>query len=132
MAVDELPGLEKKPLPPTDNLLISQQDVAEAVKHGNLSLSGQSFSCLALENKHSRKVQEKFIRYSSYVGDNIDQMSKGMVSVQFSFEGNCVGTKEVCFVLNLRLRVKTDRWYYRGPESYQGSRNTRPVPKRKR
>lgn len=77
-------------------------------------------------------MREKFIKYSSYVGDNIDQMSKGIVSVQFAFEGNCVGTKEVCFVLNLRLRVKTDRWYYRGPESYRGSRNTRPVPKRKR
>lgn len=41
-------------------------------------------------------MREKFIKYSSYVGDNIDQMSKGMVSVQFSFEGNRVGTKEVC------------------------------------
>lgn len=95
-------------------------------------LSGQSVSCLAWENKHSRKVQEKFIKYSSYVGDNIDQMSKRMMSVKFAFEGNCVGTKEVLFVLNPRLRVKTDRWYYRGPESYRGSRNTRSVPKRKR
>lgn len=77
-------------------------------------------------------MQEKSIKYSSYVADNIDQMPKGMVSVQFGFEGNCVGTKEVCFVLNLRLRVKTDRWYYQGPEPYRGSRNTRPVPERKR